>query len=178
MEFQQRAAGVDVSIEASVGERLWLSGVVESPVEPTAGDSYVVVDESDEGVLEIVVASWPKLDPLGRLAFSGRRRTVAVSEAELSEVLDRRRQRSGETKRPVRIGDAFLVRGRVTNSPSKWPQIVDVTSFARAHAKIAFHAAVAPRTTVREAKALKLDSPPPAPEVPVPEAANVALPAV
>jgi hypothetical protein len=179
MEFQQRAADPrQASAAASPGERLWLSGVAESPVEPTPSDRYVVVDERDEGVLVLVVAPWPTLDPRGRLTFAGRRKTVAVSEAELGDVLDRRRRRSGELRRPLRIGDAFLVRGQVTTSPSEWPRVVDVTSFARAEAKMAFHAAVAPKATAQEAKALELDAPRAAPDGPVPGVAHVARPDV
>lgn len=178
LEFQQRAADVNPSTGTDPEERLWLSGVEESPVEPAASDRYVVVDERDDGILVLVVASWPKLDLLGRLVFKGRKTTVTVSEAELTAVLERRRRRSDQLQRPLRIGDAFLVRGPVTKKPSEWPQIVDVTSFARAQAKTAFHAAVAPKATLQEARAIKLDTPPPKPDLPAPTATQVARPDV
>ena len=179
MEFQQRVATPNETAAAAEPERrLWLAGTAGSPVEPVESDRYVVVDERDDGILVLIVALWPELDSLGRLAFSGSRKSVAVSEAELDDELDRRRQRSGHLRRPIRISDTFLVRGPVTKSPAKWPETVDVTALARSHAKMAFHAAVAPKKTAQEARSVKLETPAAKPELPAAAAEQVARPEV
>ena len=48
---------------------------------------------------------------------------------------------------------------RSGGTPAKWGRIVDVTGEARDQAKIAFHAAVAPKATPRDVRALRLDQP-------------------
>ena len=110
-------------------------------VAPRANDSYVVVDERDEGVFVLVVAAWPIHDDLGRLDFRGRR-VATVSETALEPGGRKRAKRPEGVDRP----------GMVTRSASAarsggprrtWGWIVDVTGEARDQAKIAFHAAVA-----------------------------------
>ena len=82
MEFEQRVPVPEVEATPAPERRLWLAG--DRRVAPRANDSYVVVDERDEGVLVLVVAAWPIHDDLGRLDFRGRRRSVTVSEAALN----------------------------------------------------------------------------------------------
>jgi len=175
MEFEQRVPVPEVATRPAKDERLWLGDV--DRVRPRASDSYVVVDERDEGLIVVVVAAWPHLDDLGRLVFRGRRRAVTVSEEALNTVVARRAKREAGVDRPVRISDAFCVRGTVGRNPSKWGRIVDVSGEARDQARIAFHAAVAPRATPREARTLRLDQPPAQP-VPAVETATVARPAI
>jgi len=157
VEFEQRVPVPEVEATPAPERRLWLAG--DRRVAPRADDSYVVVDERDEGVLVLVVAAWPIHDDLGRLDFRGRRRSVTVSEATLNEAVLKRAKRPAGVDRPVRIGDAFCVRGEVGRDPAKWGRIVDVTGEARDQAKIAFHAAVAPKATPRDVRALRLDQP-------------------
>jgi hypothetical protein len=174
MEFEQRVPVPEVAATPAREQRLWLAD--DTRVRPRASDSYVVVDERDEGVIVLVVAAWPRLDDLGRLDFRGRRRSVTVSEAALNEVVKRRAKRPDGVDRHVRISDTFSVRGRVTGDPSAWGRIVDVSGEARDQARIAYYAAVAPRATPKEAKALMLDGGPDAP--PTVEIATVARPAI
>lgn len=175
MEFVQRETAPEVSAEADQEARLWLAD--DERVKPIARDSYVVVDELDEGVIELVVAGWPRLDGRGRLEFPRRRRSVAVSEEALNKVVAQRGKRADGVERSVRIGDAFCVRGEVGRSPANWGRLVDVSGEARDQAKIAFHAAVAPRATPREVRALRLDQEP-EPPGPAVETATVARPAI
>jgi hypothetical protein len=67
MEFEQRVPVPEVAATPAREHRLWLAD--DSRVRPRASDSYVVVDERDEGVIVLVVAAWPRLDDLGRLDF-------------------------------------------------------------------------------------------------------------
>jgi hypothetical protein len=174
MEFEQRVPVPEVAATPAREHRLWLAD--DARVRPRASDSYVVVDERDEGVIVLVVAAWPQLDDLGRLDFRGRRRSVTVTEEALNAVVKRRAKRPEGVDRSVRISDAFSVRGRVTGDPATWGRIVDVTGEAREQARIAYYAAVAPRATPKEAKALRLDEGPPTP--PTVEVATVAHPAI
>jgi hypothetical protein len=174
MEFEQRVPVPEVAATPARLQRLWLAD--DTRVAPRASDSYVVVDERDEGVIVLVVAPWPRLDDLGRLDFRGRRRSVTVKEDALNDVVRRRGKRPEGVERSLRISDALCVRGRVRGNPSRWGRIVDVSGEARDQARIAFHAAVAPRATPKEAKALRLDEAPDTP--PAVEIATVAHPAI
>ncbi len=173
MEFEQRVPVPEVAATPPKEHRLWLAG---THVRPRETDSYVVVDERDEGVIILVVAAWPRLDDLGRLDFRGRRRSVAVDEEALNTVVKRRAKRPEGVDRDVRMGDAFSVRGRVNGDPSTWGRIIDVTGEARDQARIAYYAAVAPRASEKEARALRLEQGA-APE-PTVEVATIAHPAI
>jgi hypothetical protein len=122
--------------------------------------SYIVVDELSKEVAGLVVASWPLLDPKGRVRFSGSSWRVGVRVDELVALLDAERivpgaragARSGP-QRPVRIGDAFAAkvtrpRGRRAAVPplAHWlsPPVYDVSADARDAAKAALFGAVAP----------------------------------
>jgi hypothetical protein len=174
MEFEQRVPVPEVTATPAREHRLWLAD--DSRIRPRASDSYVVVDEREEGIVVLVVAAWPRLDDLGRLDFRGRRRSVTVSEEAVNAVVKRRAKRPEGVDREIRISDAFCVRGRVTRDTSTWGRIVDVTGEARDQARIAFYAAVAPRATPKEAKALRLEEPPDTPRAV--EVATVVRPAI
>ena len=175
MEFVQREVVPELPGEPEREERLWLAD--DERVKPAATDSYVVIDEHDEGVLVVVVAGWPRLDARGRLDFPGRRRSIALSEAALNEVVTRRAKRPDGVERRVRIGDVFCVRGDVGKSPAQWGRVVDVSGEAREQAKMAFHAAVAPRATPQEVRTMRLDQEP-EPSAPAVAVATVAHPAI
>jgi hypothetical protein len=122
--------------------------------------SYIVVDELSREVAGLVVASWPRLDPKGRVRFSGSSWRVGARLDELDALLDAQRNLP-ETppgsepawQRPVRIGDAFAAqvvrpRGRSAAVPalSRWlsAPIYDVSADARDAAKAALYGALAP----------------------------------
>jgi hypothetical protein len=122
--------------------------------------SYIVVDELSKEIAGLVVASWPRLDPKGRVRFSGSSWHVGARVDELVALLDAQRivpgARAGTgsgPQRPVRIGDAFAAqvtrpRGRHAAVPplARWlsPPVYDVSADARDAAKVALFGAVAP----------------------------------
>ena len=113
---------------------------------PRPTDRYVVVDEIVEGRARLVAAPWPVLDRGKRLRFgSGRRNRYVVPLRKLEDVVDAHRSRSNQVQRPIRIGDAFLVRGK-SGEPAKWESVIDITEAARRAARVAFLSAVAPPT--------------------------------
>jgi hypothetical protein len=112
------------------------------PVDPQPDDAYVVVDEVLEERVRLVVAPWPRLDRDGRLLFEdlGRPRGP-YAPTTLQALVDRHRARQGQVQRPLRVGDAFLVRGDARRLAG-WDLVVDVTQAARAAAKLAVARAV------------------------------------
>lgn len=151
-------------------------------VSPMDKDRYVVVDEIVEGVVRLVGAPWPRLDRGGRLRFGkGRHHSrKSVSLEKLQEVVDAHRSRSGQLLRPIRIGDAFLVRG-VSGDPSKWDAAIDVTDAARRAARAAFLSAVAPPTPERpvlDSRLLRTEQETEREEPVAPRPGSVANPAV
>jgi len=76
--YTQRTKRPDQSFHPT---RRWWTPVVNDadgarlPVDPRAGDAYVVVDEVVAERVRLVVAPWPRLDREGRLHFAdlGRR---------------------------------------------------------------------------------------------------------
>jgi hypothetical protein len=119
-------------------------------VAPRASDWYVVVDEIIEERVRLVVAPWPKVDRDGRLSFEdlGRRRGPYASRSLLA-LIDRHRAQQGQVQRPLRVGDAFLVRGD-TSRLGGWEYVLDITRGARAVAKLALARAVTSTSQVRE----------------------------
>jgi hypothetical protein len=91
-----------------------------------------------------------------------------LREERFQKVLNEHRRRAlGDSadeaviERPLRIGDAFLVRGLTSERPEEWNQVVDVTPAARTAAKIALYGAVAPRLSEDRAEELGLTGAPP-----------------
>jgi hypothetical protein len=112
------------------------------PVDPRAGDAYVVVDEVLEERVRLVVAPWPRLDREGRLHFEDLgRRSGPYAPTTLQALVDRHRAGQGQVQRPLRVGDAFLVRGDARRLGG-WDYVLDVTHGARALAKLAVARAV------------------------------------
>ncbi|MGH9243662.1 MAG: hypothetical protein ACRD29_04965 [Acidimicrobiales bacterium] len=100
------------------------------------GDRYAVVDELDSGFAVLVTSRWPVIDRLGGLVFDddSEQEEGHVAE-ELRDQIDQWRGQLGQTRRPLRIGDVFLVRG-------DWDQgVVDISAAARERAKMALHSA-------------------------------------
>lgn len=136
-------------------KRWWVPAVNDAsgermPVEPRASDSYVVVDEIVEERVRLVVAAWPRVDRDGRLHFEdlGRRRGPYAPRT-LQALIDRYRARQGQVQRPLRVGDAFLVRGDASRLGG-WQYVLDITRGARAVAKVALARAVTSESEVRE----------------------------
>lgn len=135
--------------------RWWIPAVNDASgermaVEPRASDAYVVVDEMVEERVRLVVAAWPRLDRDGRLYFEdlGRRRGPYATRS-LQALIDRHRAQQGQVQRPLRVGDAFLVRGDASRL-SGWEDVLDITRGARAVAKVALARAVTSTSAVRE----------------------------
>jgi hypothetical protein len=103
--------------------------------DPEPSDGYGVVDEMIADDVRLALAPWPLVDVAGRLRFQNE-----TSEAhpfprqELQVELDARRVEEGQLPRPLRIGDAFLVRG-FGGTPAGWNRVLDITGAARPVAK-------------------------------------------
>jgi hypothetical protein len=98
---------------------------------PRRGDTYVVVDEIVADRVGLVVAPWPTQDAGGRLRFptaSAPRRSFRRSSLE--RALADHRGRGRQLQRPLRVGDAFWVRGYSARSLS-WESAIDVTRATR-----------------------------------------------
>ena len=136
-------------------KRWWIPAVNDASgermaVEPRAGDAYVVVDEILEERVRLVVAAWPRLDRDGRLHFEdlGRRRGPYAPRT-LQALNDRHRAQQRQVQRPLRVGDAFLVRGDASRLGG-WEYVLDITRGARAVARVALARAVTPSPEVGE----------------------------
>lgn len=183
--YTQRTKRPDQSFQPT--SRWWTPVVNDAegarlPVEPRAGDAYVVVDEVLEERVRLVVAPWPRLDRDGRLHFADLGHRVGpYAVRTLQALIDRHRARHGQVLRPLRVGDAFLVRGD-TRRLAGWDDVVDVTRGARGVAKVAMARAVTPSPQVpprpegRRRSASSMTAGPPAARQPERTAGSVALP--
>jgi hypothetical protein len=151
-------------------------------VELQVGDAYVVVDEIVEERARLVVAPWPRLDREGRLHFEDLgRRLGPYAPSTLQALIDRHRARQGQVQRPLRVGDAFLVRGDAQRLRG-WDYVLDVTHGARAVAKFAMARAVTPNPEVperprgRSRSGSEAEADQQAPRQPARTAGSVALP--
>jgi len=100
--------------------------------------------------VRLVVAAWPRLDRDGRLVFEdlGRRRGPYALRS-LQALIDRHRAQHRQVQRPLRVGDAFLVRGDASRLGG-WEYVLDITRGARAVAKVALARAVTATSPVPE----------------------------
>jgi hypothetical protein len=98
-------------------------------------------------------------------------------------LVDRHRARQGQVQRPLRVGDAFLVRGDQLRLAG-WDYVLDVTQGARAAAKLAVARAVThsaevqPQAATPSRRGPELAAGPQAPPQPARTAGAVALPTV
>lgn len=185
--YEQRAA-TSRSERASSGQ-LWLPEGLPEGLEVDASDAYVVVDDLMDGVAVLAYSSWPRLDRVGRLSFAdedlGSESTFHIDAEDLQSTLNEKREAAvavgmdpALTDRPVRIGDAFLIRNLAAGDPRAWELVVDVTPQARTAAKTALYGAVAPRVSEEEAVAFDLMVDPADEEPPEPSGPSGATPAV
>ncbi len=151
-------------------DELWKPEKLPEEIVPEEGDGYVVIDDLADGRVVLTSAPWPHLDGVGRLTFLDEPEDLHMrvddDESRLQEVLNTKRGAFAKTledlaviERPLRIGDTFLVRG-LSEDPTAWDSVVDVTSQARLAAKTALYAAVAPRVTEERAEELGLTAQP------------------
>jgi hypothetical protein len=135
--------------------RWWIPAVNDASgermaVEPRQSDSYVVVDEVVEGRIRLVVAAWPRVDRDERLYFEDLgRRVDTYALRSLQALIDRHRAQQGQVRRPIRVGDAFLVRGDASRLGG-WDYVLDITRGARAVARVALARAVTSPASVPE----------------------------
>ena len=153
MQVQQR---VDKPPEAfEQVEQVWVPYTVHGPgggrrprVEVQPGDRYASVDDVADGVVVFSVSEWPRLDREGRLSWASGPFELVNSEREVQGIVDAARHEAGITApdRPIRVGDAFLVRGVPDEraSLSRASLVLDISAAAREAAKAALYGAVAP----------------------------------
>jgi hypothetical protein len=149
MDFTQRST---IPVEAEVSGRLWSAaysdpgdagdeadrpaGEPDIP-DPLPSDHYVTIDERVGGVVGVVAAPWPTVDPAG-LQFGDDIEAAWFDIPELQATVDRMRSAGGaQLERPLRIGDTFWVRGYDAESSESWTDLRDVTAEARGMAKAA-----------------------------------------
>ena len=120
---------------------------------------YAAVDDVAFGKVTIDLAPWPRLSKKGHLVFGDELPRLVVDREHAQRIVDRRREDTGQTMRPLRIGDAF----RFTRADGQHPEReiaegfyvdLDVTEDARNAAKIAMYAAVTRRLSAEEAELL------------------------
>lgn len=152
MQAEQRARKREDSFEPR--DVLWTPYTVHGPegeqrrlVEVERGDRYVVVDDVADGRVVFEVSRWPRLDADGRLFFDGEPREIVDSAADAQTMIDAARTEAGITgpTRPLRVGDAFLMRGLTSRARTlrRVSFVVDVSAAAREAAKAALYAAAA-----------------------------------
>jgi len=125
-------------------------------VEARPDDHYVVVDEIIDEHVRLVASPWPLVDEDERLTFP-EEGSILPSPFDLDDLqayVDARRAGHGQVQRPLRIGDAFLVRGEVEVLEG-WADVVDVTGPARQQAKHALLRAIAPPSPRRREEATR-----------------------
>jgi hypothetical protein len=133
---------------------------------PQQDDRYVVLDDRDGADLLLVQSEWPRVAGDGWVVFAERLQRRSAQLQHLQRTLDEFRSGWGQVQRPLRVGDAFLVR------PGYW---LDVSEAAREQAKIAKDIAAGPSRTY--------DAPRPRRNAPLPVepqslVQNVARPAI
>lgn len=126
----------------------------EVTVEASPGDLYAVVEAVAYDRVSFEIAPWPQLDRRGRLLFEEEPRFARSFPAETAQrAFDQARSRARQVERPLRVSDAFHVRG-ATGDLDEWEILHDVTRAAREVAKLALYAAIAPRLTEEEEEKL------------------------
>jgi hypothetical protein len=127
------------------------------------GEYYVVIEDVDELLTMLEVASWPHLDGKGRLSFEplvaesgldSDAPVVIVKTADLATLLNDHRSQHQQLERPLRIGDVFWVKAQRITDMGSWSNVIDVSRGARERAQMA--QAAATFGTIKPARADKL----------------------
>lgn len=162
MRVEHRAGKDAAAFEP--GSQIWIPYTLHGPeggrrlaVEVQPGDEYATVDDVADGEVVFDVSPWPRLDADGRLVFDGEPRELVASLAETQAFVDAARRAEGVTgaARPLRVGDAFLVRDLAAGAASlDGATLFDVSAAARDAAKAALYGAAA--STVEDAYASRV----------------------
>jgi hypothetical protein len=140
-------------------EQLWIPYSVHGSqggrrrrIKVEGSDLYAAVDDIADQVVIFEVSEWPRLDREGRLYF-GRdpfELVVAVGTVQIAIDQARRQARITAPNRPVRVGDAFMIRGLPSPGSAfeEATMVLDISAAAREVAKAALYGAVA--STLRQ----------------------------
>jgi hypothetical protein len=120
------------------------------------GDYYASVDDVADGMVVFSVSDWPRLDREGRLYWDTKPFELVVSEREVQAIVDAGRAEAGLTApdRPIRVGDAFLLRGLPDEQASlrRASLVLDISAAARDAARAALYGAVASTLRLEDAE--------------------------
>jgi len=148
----------------------WRPEGIDLPDEGLWRLSYVVVDEIVEDAVTLSVSAWPGVDERGRLVFGDELALSAGTGARALRTYFGRVDFRGDIPETLRMGYAFAAMVRTaplrrddgsTLAPSRWllPPVYDIHTRARAKAKEAFFAAVAPTLKRTEAERMEKTKP-------------------
>lgn len=140
-------------------DRLWQPFTVHGPEgdrrrrrRAFQDDNYVVIEDIDDRRVVFEVSSWPRIDNGGRLHFEGDPYELYEDQATAQTAINEARLADAVTgpDRPLRVGDAFLVKGLApgVESIGRASTIRDISFAARLAAKAALFGAAA--STVEE----------------------------
>jgi hypothetical protein len=135
-------------------EQAWLPYTVHGPrggkrtrVDVQPSDCYASVDDVADGMVVFSVSNWPRLDREGRLYWDTNPFELVVPEQEVQAIVDASRAEAGITapERPIRVGDAFLLRGLPAEQASlrRASLVLDISAASRDAARAALYGAVA-----------------------------------
>lgn len=152
VETEQRTPKDAAAFERAEG--LWVPYTVHGAqgrrrnnVEPNLSDRYAAVDDIADGMIVFEISSWPYLDMEGRLYFEDDPNEWIVEREASQNRIDKERKEDRITgpSRPIRVGDAFLLRGVAEGASSleRVEKVMDISAAARNAAKAALFGAAA-----------------------------------
>jgi hypothetical protein len=146
-------AWVPYTVHGSKGGR-------RTKVDVQADDRYACVDDVADGAVVFNVSDWPRLDREGRLYWETDPVELVVAEGEAQSIVDAGRDEAGITApdRPIRVGDAFLIRDLPDERASfaRASLVLDISAAARDAAKAALYGAVASTLHTDDAKRMSV----------------------
>lgn len=169
METEQRTPKDAAAFEKA--EQLWVPYTVHGAqgkrrvdVAPDSSDRYAAVDDLADGMVVLEVSSWPFLDMEGRLYFEDDPTEWIVGRVATQERIDEERKRGRITgsNRPIRVGDAFMLRGLGGGASAleQVQQVIDISAAARNAAKAALFGAAASTVEKKYAVTMAVTEPP------------------
>ena len=165
MQAEQRAPKTAEAFEPV--EQAWVpytihgaKGGKRTKVEVQPDDRYASVDDVADGAVVFDVSDWPRLDREGRLYWETDPFELVVSEGDAQSIVDAGRDEAGITApdRPIRVGDAFLIRGLPDEQAplARASLVLDISAAARDAAKAALYGAVASTLDTDDAERMKV----------------------